>query len=250
MTQDNGPWRGQPDPEPAPRAPRHRVVIWLIVLAVIAGGAWLLFQTFPGQVTSAEDRMWAMRGGLLLVLLSAGVLRAGPIRWGEKARHAAIWIAICAVLAVGFTFRDELGEVGGRLKSELSGSYPVAAGDRQLVVAEAEGGGYFVTGRVNGQPVRFLVDTGSTDTVLSPADAQRLGVDPGRLAFTRSAETANGTGYGAPFVAGSLQVGPIALADMPMVVNQAPMTSSLLGMSFLKRLSAFQVRGHRLYLTW
>jgi aspartyl protease family protein len=37
---------------------------------------------------------------------------------------------------------------------------------------------------------------------------------------------------------------------VPMTVNQAPMTSSLLGMSFLRRLDSFQVRGRRLYLTW
>jgi predicted aspartyl protease len=35
---------------------------------------------------------------------------------------------------------------------------------------------------------------------------------------------------------------------MPMVVNQAPMSSSLLGMTFLKRLESFRVSGRKLYL--
>ena len=35
-----------------------------------------------------------------------------------------------------------------------------------------------------------------------------------------------------------------------MVVNQAPMSSSLLGMTFLNRLESFQARGSKLYLTW
>ncbi len=244
MPQDEGPWRRDPPPR------RRRVWLWLALMAALCGGVWLLLRAFPGQVTTSEDQIWALRGVAMLTILSAGVLRARDIRWGEKARHAAIWIAVFVVFLTGYAYRDRFSGVGERLRSELSGSYPVASGDHQLVVAESEGGGYFITGRVNGQVVRFLVDTGSSETVLTPADAERLGLSASRLDFSRAAETANGVGYGAPFTADSLEVGPIRLASMPMMINQAPMSSSLLGMSFLKRLDSFQVRGHRLYLTW
>ncbi|MEI9890753.1 MAG: TIGR02281 family clan AA aspartic protease [Caulobacteraceae bacterium] len=90
-------------------------------------------------------------------------------------------------------------------------------------------GGFYVTGQVNGQTVRFLADTGSSDIVLSPADAQRLGLDPASMQFSKSAETANGIGFGAPYKAASLAIGPIQLADVPMSVNKAAMSSSLLG---------------------
>jgi len=116
------------------------------------------------------------------------------------------------------------------------------------VVTQGDEGGFFVMGMVNGQRVRFLVDTGASDTVLSPADAKRLGIDLETLTFDKTAETANGMGYGAAFTADSLAVGSIAFSDMPLVVNQAPMSSSLLGMTFLRRLESFQVKGDKLYL--
>jgi aspartyl protease family protein len=103
-------------------------------------------------------------------------------------------------------------------------------------------------GQVNGQIVRFLVDTGASETVLSPADAKRIGVETSALRFDQPADTANGVGYGASFIADSLAVGTIRFASVPMLINQAPMSSSLLGMSFLKRLESFKVSGRKLYL--
>ena len=54
--------------------------------------------------------------------------------------------------------------------------------------------------------------------------------------------------YGAQITVDRLAVGSIELTELPVVVNKAPMTSSLLGMTFLGRLESFQVRGHKLYL--
>jgi aspartyl protease family protein len=253
MANDGGPWgREQPDPPPPPRrgVPVSRRLIWLAILAALAGGLWLLSRAFPGSLQDPQDRIWLIGTLVLFAAVSSRVLIPGRIPWGQKARHAAIWVGVVAVLALGFAYQDELMGVGQRVRAEFSSAYPVATNAHELVVAEGVGGGFFVMGQVNGQPVRFLVDTGASDTVLSPADAQRVGINTASLTFDHTAETANGTGYGASFVADSLTVGPIRLSGVPMTVNQAPMTSSLLGMSFLRRLDSFQVRGRRLYLTW
>lgn len=248
----SGPW-GSEDPE-APKTapgkrgiPGHRVLIWLALMAVLGGGVWLIRTAFPGYL-DVNDWSFAARAFVILLMLSAAVLTARRIDWGQKARHAAIWAGIVAMMVLGLTYRDELIGVGERIRSEFSSSYPVTNGERQLVVTAAEGGGFLIMGTVNGQLVRFLVDTGASDTVLSPDDAARVGVNLASLHFDHMAETANGTGYGAPFTADSLTIGPIKVAAMPMVVNRAPMTSSLLGMTFLSRLDSFQVRGRRLYL--
>ena len=45
---------------------------------------------------------------------------------------------------------------------------------------------------MNGEPVRFMVDTGASDIVLSLRDAERVGLDPGALDFAGRAMTANG----------------------------------------------------------
>jgi aspartyl protease family protein len=77
-----------------------------------------------------------------------------------------------------------------------------------------------------------------------------VGVDVGSLKFTDLAETANGMGRGASFKASSLSVGPVRLDDVPMQINQAPMSTSLLGMAFFRRLDSFQVKDGKLYMRW
>jgi len=96
--------------------------------------------------------------------------------------------------------------------------------------------------------VRFLVDTGASDVVLSPADAERLGFDPARLRFSKFYRTANGTVRGAPVRLSEMKIGPIRVTDVRASVNEADMNRSLLGMSFLNRLSGYAVEGGRLIL--
>ena len=248
MSGDGGPWRHEPEP-PEPRIPGHRWLIWAAVMALIGGGLWFLFRAFPGQVSTADDWGWLLRIVIILAFVSAAILTARRIDWSQKARHAAIWIGIVAVMAVGVAYQDELKGVGRRVSGEFAPASPVRSGPRELVVTADDAGGFYLWGSVNGERVRFLVDTGASDTVLSPSDAERVGVNMAGLRFDHMAETANGTGYGAHYVASSVAVGSIAFSDLPVVVNQAPMSSSLLGMSFLRRLESFQVRGRKLYLT-
>ncbi|MGH6964972.1 MAG: retropepsin-like aspartic protease family protein [Phenylobacterium sp.] len=248
MPDAGGPWRDKPAEEVKSTIPRGRVWVWLGFLVAAAALVALLSKLFPGQLTSGGDWAAFAWGIGVVVLVSVNILGRGPIRWGEKARHAAIWAAIVGVLVLGVTYRDELLGVGQRIRGEFSSSYPVATGAHELVVSQDPDGGFYLMGRVNGQAVRFLVDTGASETVLSPADAERIGVDAAGLAFDHPSETANGVGYAAPFTADSLAVGTIRFENMPILVNQAPMSSSLLGMTFLKRLESFRVSGRKLYL--
>ena len=117
------------------------------------------------------------------------------------------------------------------------------------VVIRAGNHGHFVAEvTVDGTDVRFLVDTGASDVVLSPADAERLGFDPARLRFSKFYRTANGTVRGAPVRLSEMKIGPIRVTDVRASVNEADMNRSLLGMSFLNRLSGYAVEGGRLIL--
>ena len=146
--------------------------------------------------------------------------------------------------------QDELQFVWQRVRSELVPGYPVVTAENEMVLGESAGGQYRVIGRVNGLEVNFLVDTGASDTVLTPSDARRLGIDIESLDFSRVYQTANGLGYGAPMALDTLSVGPLVFYDFPASINQSEMGSSLLGMSFLRRLDSFEVRDRRLYLRW
>ena len=92
------------------------------------------------------------------------------------------------------------------------------------------------------------MDTGASDIVLSPADAARAGFERSELAFNRQYQTANGIGWGAPVVLRSIEAGAIRFRGVAASVNDAPMSESLLGMSFLDRLAGFEVRGDSLIL--
>ena len=254
MEPGGGPWSNLPPPPPVrPGRPglhwRARLALYLAIAAGAGLGLWLLSRLNPTQTFTARD--WGGASMLIAMLcLASARLFVQRLPARRMLGYAVGWMAIVAVLFAGFAFGDELGFVGARLGSELAPSTPVATGAHEMVLTEDEDGAFHVIGTVDGQAVRFLVDTGSSDIVLSPGDARRLGLDMAALHFTSVAETANGEVRGAPFKADALTVGQVSLHDVPMVVNQAPMSASLLGLSFLKGLQSFEVRGRRLYLRW
>jgi len=250
MTQ--GPWDRPPaEPPPGPtRDPDDRRLLWLVLALALGGLVWGLVKAFPGAVQDGADWMSIATTLGLAVLIGAGMIRRGRGAWGQHLKYAAIWVAIFAVLALGFAYRPELAGAGRRLQLAFGGGRPVAMEDRAMAIPLDQRGAFVVVGKVNGQPVRFMVDTGATDTVLSPADARRIGAPVDELSYTDEAETANGVGYSAPYRVRSLEVGAIRLDDFDLSINQAPMSASLLGRSFLSRLESFEVRGDTLTLRW
>jgi aspartyl protease family protein len=99
-------------------------------------------------------------------------------------------------------------------------------------------------------PVDFLVDTGASHVVLSLEDARRLGFTPDHLRFTQKFQSANGTVRAAPVALRELRIGQLRLFDLEASVNGGPLPISLLGMSFLQRLSSYEVARGRLILRW
>lgn len=249
MSDSEGPWR---HPDPPRRRPNRRIRLALLI--AIAGvailGAWELARLLPGRVESAEDWGFVVRGVAVLTLVASGVLTVREIHIGRVARNIAIWIGVVAVLVAGYAYRLRLQDIGQRIATAVAPGYAAPVGGHAMSLAQAEDGAYYVNALVDGQPVIFLVDTGASDIVLSPADARRLGVDVSALKFDDVYETANGVGRGARYTAASLKVGQLDLKAVPMSVNQAPMRTSLLGMAFFRRLESFQFRDGQLLLRW
>lgn len=234
---DHGATGGRPPP-------RGGLLIWLVVLGGLGAVLWVLNRLFPGP--SGADWAWIFYCTILVGFLASGILAAERTQWGQHARYAGAWLMIILVLALGYTYRDEFTGVFRRIGTELSPTSPMAVGRGEMVVTAGEDGHFRVTGQANGRPVQFMIDTGATETVLSPADARRLGVPVDGLKFDQVAETANGLGYGAIYTLDTLSVGAIRFRNVPVLINGTPMSASLLGMSFLRRLDGFAIEGRQL----
>ena len=110
-----------------------------------------------------------------------------------------------------------------------------AASDRQSVTLAADPRGHFYTdGAINGNPVRFLVDTGATMIALPAADAQRLGIDY-RKGERGYSNTAGGVVpiYRVRF--DTVRLGSIEVTGVDGVVIEQGLDTALLGMTFLNR---------------
>jgi aspartyl protease family protein len=126
-------------------------------------------------------------------------------------------------------------------------SAAASSNDRQSVTLAADPRGHFVSqGSINGNPVRFLVDTGASTVALPASEAQRLGIDyrKGERGFT---STAGGLVpvYRVRF--DSVKLGSIELSGVEGIVIEQGLDIALLGMSFLNRVE-MKRDGHTMVL--
>lgn len=102
---------------------------------------------------------------------------------------------------------------------------------------------------VNGRPVNALVDTGATIVMLTYEDAERSGLHLRDRDFTMQMQTANGIAKAAPVTLDRITIGNITIRNVQAGVGEPGLLrSNLLGMSFLKRLSKFEIRSGTLLL--
>ncbi len=239
-----GPWGSGPRRPPS----GSRWVRWLALVLGTAALVGFLAWRFPDAIYGELDRVRLVYLLLLLVLVSSSILAGRRLRLRGAAKAAALWVLIVAVVALGLTYRGELGAIGARVLGELLPHRGTVLGENEIRFPAGADGHFRIEALVDGTRIRFLVDTGASDIVLSPADARRIGFDPDTLRFTGVAETANGRVRTAAVRLGVIEIGPIRFDDLPASVNQAAMRGSLLGMSFLERLRSFEIRDGTLIL--
>ncbi|GJD74292.1 retropepsin-like aspartic protease family protein [Methylobacterium goesingense] len=110
--------------------------------------------------------------------------------------------------------------------------------------------GHFATDAViDGRRIRMLVDTGATTCAFTYEDAEASGLRVSESEFRMPVQTANGTVYAARVRIPSMRVGNIVVHGVDgMVMPRGRLSTSLLGMSFLKRLNEFSMNAGRLTL--
>lgn len=123
---------------------------------------------------------------------------------------------------------------------------PASGGVAQI--ARSADGHYWAQADVEGRAVRMLVDTGASVVALTRADALRLGLRLEPSDFTQTVETASGPVMAAAVELDHVSVAGARVEDVRALVVEEGLPHSLLGMSYLGRLSAFEARPNGLTL--
>jgi len=188
-----------------------------------------------------------MLGGvylLMAMMLVVGSLMARREPAAKLATMALAWVAIFAAGFILFTFRDNLGWVAQRLKAEAVGT-PVEQG-RETRIPMAIDGHFWVTAKLNGRDVKFLVDSGATTTTidLDTAKAAGVKVSARRDQYVR---TGNGIIRVSSGRADELTIGGITRRDIGLEIADND-NLNVLGMNYLSSLSRWGVKGRWLVM--
>lgn len=213
------------------------VAVFLAVILLVLLG---LSRLDPNVWASRERLQNLIYFGLLLVVISP-LFFTGHI--SKNLRHIALWAIALMVLAYGYTVwrtdKTSLRDFGGALAPQHNSATIV--GEAQFFANRS--GDFVIIGFINDVEVSFLVDTGASDVILTTRDAERLGIVPDDMIFSRLYRTANGTVAGAPVRLSAITVGGVRINNVRASVTDGALHKSLLGMSYLSRLSEFSVKG-------
>lgn len=131
--------------------------------------------------------------------------------------------------------------------AEDADSSSTAAGD--VTLRATDYGHFETTAEINGRDVDVMVDTGATMVALTYEDAERAGIYLKPSDFTHSVSTANGIAKVAPINIGTISIGGITVRNVRGAVSErGNLHRTLLGMTFLGRLSRVEMRRNDLVL--
>ena len=159
-------------------------------------------------------------------------------------RNILIFAAILAGLG---TF---MAQVADKMASARAGTVPqqtaaidlaVPASGRTLNIPHDARGHFATEGRIEGQRIGFMVDTGASVIALNESSAARFGLRPSPGDYNATVTTANGTIKAARTRIAMVDVGGLVVRDVDaMVLPDEALSENLLGLSFLSRLKRFE----------
>lgn len=177
---------------------------------------------------------------VLLVMVAGWFFMQTREGLSKTLQHAAVWAMIFVGGAAAVGLWQDISQTSPQLRMSDAG---------QIIVPRSRDGHYYLTVQLNGADVRFVLDTGATDMVLTQSDAARAGVDPDQLTYLGRASTANGEVRTAFVRLDAVRLGDVTDRDVPAVVNEGEMEQSLLGMGYLQRWGRLEIANNELILT-
>ncbi|MEF0939897.1 TIGR02281 family clan AA aspartic protease [Rhizobium sp. BR 362] len=125
-----------------------------------------------------------------------------------------------------------------------------AAAYGSVTLPAGAGGHYEGDFKINGRPVHGMIDTGATYVAINESTARRLGISGNDLDYRYTIQTANGPSKVALVKLDRLEIGTIKVRDVEAVVaKDGALSTTLIGMSFLKKLNSYSAENGSLRLT-
>lgn len=123
------------------------------------------------------------------------------------------------------------------------------AAARTLSISPDPRGHFATDGRIDGQRINFMVDTGASVVALNETSAARFGLRPVPGDYTSRVTTANGTIRAARARIAMIELGGLIVRDVDaLVLPDESLSENLLGLSFLSKLKRFEYANGRLML--
>jgi aspartyl protease family protein len=123
------------------------------------------------------------------------------------------------------------------------------AGIRSLSIPRDSRGHFETEGRIDGQRIGFMVDTGASMIALNETSAAKFGLRPSRGDYNATVTTANGAIKAARTRIAMVDVGGLVVRDVEaMVLPDEALSENLLGLSFLSKLKRFEYANGKMVL--
>ena len=132
---------------------------------------------------------------------------------------------------------------GERKSSSVEQTEIPGPGSREPVVSHiprAPNGHFYVHATVNGQLVRFMVDTGASSVALTEEDARRVGESFSKDRFQTVGTGASGPVSGQPLRIDSIEIEGKRVSNVRGAVIQG-LDISLLGQTYLSRMGSIEM---------
>ena len=147
------------------------------------------------------------------------------------------------VYVIGFGAFIAFAASGERRHSPAEQTEIAGPGSREPVVSHiprAPNGHFYVHATVNGQLVRFMVDTGATMVALTEEDAARVGESFSKDRFETVGTGASGPVSGQPLRIDSIEIEGKRVSNVRGAVVQG-LDISLLGQAYLSRMGSIEM---------
>lgn len=182
---------------------------------------------------------------ILLLVFGASVLFLPSYRRKKAFLNIIIWLIIIFIIVFLYSFNANFKALKtsfeniilrSNLIAYLMPSYGYKADSKILVFKKANDGHFYINAQINSRAIKFLVDTGASDIIISSREAAKLGFDLKALTYNKVYNTANGLIYAAPIIIKKLTIKDIELYNIRASISSSLNSeTNVLGMSFLEK---------------